>query len=260
MKLSYILLNVLLVGGGILIYDTLKGDPQSVSSGVGHYDPLRSDPVEEEDAGESRVVLLDGGGEGILAKRNANRLDELEGQLASLARRAREGGGSDGTAGGADVPPIALEAPEVLDGVASGFDEPTLKSIEQYVDEINRRKMVERQRNRVEGEVTRLGLELNEAQTAAVVDLTLGYQEKARDLLRQTFSRDDKGREDRKQAYEQLRQEYTTSLNRLVPATEAEKITASRLSRGLGFSAGAFGAQTGVTGTERGARRNRKDR
>jgi hypothetical protein len=237
----YVLVNLLVVGAALFAYDTLRAAPTPGAGPATGQDLLTADrPAgEDEREAEERILMLDGGGAETLAQRNASEIAALRAEI----RRLRSAG--SGAAGEADRPPLTptdplptLDPRDVMDENDPNFDEKTLKTIEAYVDEINRRKSEERQRARLELEFERQGLTLSDEQKKAVVDATLQYQERARDVLRSGFPRDEKGREDRRQAFEALQEEYKVVINQLVPAADAEKITNSRFARGLGFFGG----------------------
>jgi hypothetical protein len=240
MKLSYLLINVVLVAGGIFAYDQLRS-PEQARSQAPAYDPLRADDydadaIERDDPEPMRATGMQGSHDKATVRALEDRIASLERKLARLPR----GGGStdDGT-----PLPVGGKLPELsthdfIDPDNPTFDEKTVQTLEAYVDEINRRKQEQRQRDRIGGEMERLGIELTEEQKKGVIDQTLLYQTKARELLRQAWPRDEKGREDRKQAFQGLQEEYKTTINRLVPADAAEKISTSRVARGIGFYGG----------------------
>ncbi len=234
MKLSYLLINIVLVAGGIFVYDQIKSPDPAGTTGGG-YDPLQADaPYDPEPAPEGAGSMTSGGMRGSSDKAT---IRALEDRLASLERliSRRTPPSSDGTPApvGGKLPELA--ATDFIDPENPSFDEKTVQTIEAYVDEINRRKAIARQRERVGAELDRLGVELSDEQKKNVVDATLTYQDKARELLRQGWSRDEKGREARKEAFSSLQDEYATTINRLVPTSAAEKISSSRVARGMGF-------------------------
>ena len=239
MKLSYLLINVLLVGGGIVINDLMKS-PERAPAAQDVYDPLRADDsATPEPTPRDGAPMTSGGMRGSADKAN---LRALEDRIASLERTLSRLPRGDGSGDerplptGGKLPELA--ATDFIDPVNPSYDEKTIQTLAAYVDEINRRKQLERQRERVDGELTRLGLELPEDQKRTVVDETLKFQDKSRDLLRQNWARDAAGAEALRQAFQGLQEEYVTTIKRLVPADAAEKITTSRIARGMGFYAG----------------------
>ncbi len=254
MKLSYLLINVVLVAGGIFAYDQLKS-PEQARNPAPAYDPLRADdydadPIERDDPEPLRVEA------GMRGSYDKATVRALEDRIASLERKlARLPRGGASTDDGTPLP-VGGKLPELsthdfIDPENPTFDEKTVQTLEAYVDEINRRKQEQRQRDRIGGEMDRLGIELTEEQKKNVIDQTLHYQTKARELLRQSWPRDEKGREDRRAAFEGLQEEYRTTINRLVPADAAEKISTSRVARGMGFY-----SRGGGGGNARGPRRS----
>jgi hypothetical protein len=236
MKPSYLVLNVVLIAAGLFIYHTVVGGQDAGST---PYEQLEGDdlgylPAERDDS----PIVLDSGADGALSRRNAEKIVTLEGLIAILKGRAGEG--SDvrtadkpfASTGGSSLP--TLSSGDMVDEENPVFDEQTLKSLEVYLDEINRRKTEARNKTRLENELTRLGVDLSDDQRESVVDVTMAFQTKTRDLMRKGWPKDEGGREARKTAVGKLKEEYVASVSLLVPASEAEKITSSRMSRGIG--------------------------
>jgi hypothetical protein len=258
MKPSYLLLNVVLIAAGLFVYHTVVGAPEGAPSA---YDHLESDHLGDLPADRAPdPILLDSGADAALARNNANRIATLEGLLAVLKGRTGEGEAAADPAfastGGSAMP--SLSSGDLVDVEDPVFDERTLKSLAVYLDEINRRKMEARNKTRLENELTRLGVDLSDNQRESVVDATMAYQQKTRDLLKQGWSKDDAGKEQRKKAFGGLKDEYVTTLNTLVPAVEAEKISGSRMSRGYGGFTGGGRRATRAGGGNREKKRNRK--
>lgn len=233
----YLLVNVLVVGAGLLVYDTVRQDAP-----VPAYLPGPSAGADVE-AGSAPAgtpsVVISGADTEFLARRNKARLDELEAALAVLRRGSASGseaGGSPSAGGpGAPAGQGALDLPPVRTGEAAEFDERTLATLKTYMDEIRRREEEQRRRESVTQELARLDVQLSESQTDAVIDATLTYQDKARDLMRQGFERTEDGQARRREAFEGLRNEYVSVVHSLVPTAEAEKITSGRLGRSFGY-------------------------
>ncbi len=235
MKPSYVILNVVLVAGGLFLYHTLVGAPQRAPAG-GDYSHLEGDDLLDSPQDLPDPVMLDSGADGALSRRNAESIADLRREIATyLARRGTASGGDAdqplGSAGGA-LP--ALSDLDTVDGDDAVFDDRTLKTIEAYMDEINRRKAEARNRTRLDGELTRLGVELSDGQRASVIETTVGYQKKVRAVLQGSWGRDEAGRTARKEALGKLKDEYTAAIHTLVPTAEAEKITSSRIARSYG--------------------------
>ncbi len=246
MKLSYLLINLVLVGGGIFAYDQLKADDRAPGRGGGYADPLTADaPFEggaDQDTPEPLRVET-----GMRGSHDKATIRALEDRIASLERiiSGLPRGGSDGKPlpAGGKLPELA--ATDFIDPDNPAYDEKTIQTIEAYVDEINRRKAEQRQRDRVDGELNRLDLGLTEAQKKGVIDETIRFQAKARDLMRQQWSRDEEGRTQRREAFQNLQDEFKVTINRLVPTEAAEKISTSRIARGMGFYNRAGNARNG---------------
>ncbi|MDF1702243.1 MAG: hypothetical protein P1V36_13895 [Planctomycetota bacterium] len=234
MKPSYVLLNVVLVAAGLFLYHTLVGAPAPAPTG-GDYSHLEPDDLGEIPPGDDTPILLDSGADQALSRRNAENIADLKRELALyLAKRRSAGTASDDPLASAGGTMPALSDLDQVDEDNPQFDERSLRSLETMLDEINRRKAEARNRTRLEGELTRLGVDLTDEQRGAVVEATVAYQGKARALLQQGWPRDEAGRASRKEAFGKLRDEYTATLGTLVPAAEAEKISSSRISRSYG--------------------------
>ena len=264
MKLAPLLLiNLLLIGGALYLYDSLRTPPRREQvDAVDAYDPLRADDlaIGGEDERTPAPAMLEGGGSETHVLALIARIESLEGDVVrlrrALAARATGGGGDDGAmgsgGGGAALPAIELD--DVGDLEDPQFDERALGSIEAYLDEINRRKAVERQRGIVGAQLTRLGIELSDDQRQQVIAETLAYQKRATEVSRAGWPKDEAGRDQRRETFKALHAEYETKINRLVPADTAEKITSSRLARSRGFISGAAPRVRG--GRDRGRNRN----
>jgi hypothetical protein len=253
MKLGpQLLITMLLVAGGIFIYETMRSD-SAVGGAAGGYE-LRPDGVGGSRGPAAGTAQLDGGGETLLAEQNAGRLERLERRLATLQeelarlRRAPRGAAA---AGGTGVP--AMDPRDIVNADDPRFDDGTLATIAAYFDEINRRKTVERERLRIGTELDRKGIMLSETQKTAIVEQTMAYQDRAREALTSSgYPRDEAGRLERQQAFEALQAEYEATIRRLVPDEEkAGKILESRIARRVGF----FGRMPGTGGDGNAARR-----
>ncbi len=258
MKLGpYLLINLLMVGGGIFIYDNLKSDTGS-GSDAPVYDPLTAEaPSRDEPTPAPEPMELDGGANDVTNRDNTRRINSLERTIADLREELRSLKGSNGggttTSGNGVMPSMASS--DLVDEENPVFDDGTLSTISAYLDEINRRKNEERQMRRIETELERKDIDLSESQKESVVKETLAYQAKARDLLRKQFSRDEAGREERRQAFQGLQDEYASVIKSLVPEQQADQILDSRLGRGMGF----FG-NFGGGGNNRGGMRRGRNR
>ena len=257
MKLGPVLLmNVALIALALFVYDSMNSSKRRPArSEEPVYDPLQADDlaIGDEPDYDADAPLLNAGGAELQVQGLLARIESLEGEISRLKRRNAAGGSSGGSSGGlasngGEVP--AVEVPDVGDLEDPVFDERALGSIEAYMDEINRRKAIERQRGRIDGQLTRLGLDISDAQREGVINETLAYQQRVAELYKAGWPKDDAGREDRREAFKVLRTEYESKIGGVVPADMAEKITSSRLGRSRGY----------VPNTNRGDRggRNRK--
>jgi hypothetical protein len=232
MKLGHLLLNVVLVASGIFVYDLLRKDPPRAPSAAPEeaYGDVRETSVRDE-----QPLLLGAGFDAVV-----RRVEALEARVGASPVRSPEvrvvpgtsgegdGGAGDPAAlpdGPADQGPVRL--PDVGDAKDPRIDPQTLAWLRAGMDEVDRIRDHER---RVAQERARLGrvadLSLTEAQTEAVVALTLEHRTREQERGRALMQRDGGGvtRDDREALATELRGEYIRSLEKVVPASDAERI------------------------------------
>ena len=232
---TYLMLNVLLVGGGILIYDTVRVERHETSrsadvASIEH----ATDPAASSASAESPIVLAGGGEAAVLAQ-----FQEFNRRIAILeqARRGTPGGASAGTAhgtsaggasdgGGVADPGEGLSLPDIGDPNDPRFDPVILERFRVYKDKV---EQMEREKRAIEFANTRIeGLRLNlsSAQQEAVVAATVKYESQVRDTVR-SLPRGARGPEERQKAVGELKEQYTKTIASIVPAGDAEKIVNS---------------------------------
>ena len=129
--------------------------------------------------------------------------------------------------------PVVREGDELAD---VDFDEQFLRSFRAAMEKVETERRQERVVDGLNRQLDRLGVELNDSQRDSVIESTMGFREKTRSLWRELpRGSDDESRESRRQAFEAVREEYSTTIFNLVPSAEAEKIVEG-MGRGIGFS------------------------
>jgi len=236
----YLLINLLLVAGGIFIYDTLWRDATDLSRGGRMSNELAtsSEPGSATDAAPREDIEA-------FVQETLTRLQVLEEVLGDIRRTA----GSAPRAAARHEPPAAptagtlpgLDPEHPLDPEGRRFDEKAIETLRAYLAEIDRRKHVEAQRRLVESELTRQDLGLTPSEQDAVVETTIEYRGRVVDLMRKRWARGEKGRAERAVAFENLRAGYRADLDRLVSADGVERIMSSSIAPGRSAPSGARG-------------------
>ena len=232
MKLVYVILQVALVGAGILIYDQVR---TSEAPPVFPDDPIDVARAAEPAPREVEVlppIVLEGTG----VEAMSDRLSALERKVAEArARRSTE------------VVPDSGYRPPVPSGVDGRDDRERdpetghahstediewFRSLKRGADQIERRERYVSMMNR---QLNRLELSLTDSQRQSVIDTTISFREKVQQKMRDAQAKS-LDRDARQAVLEQLRGEYESTVYSLIPATEAEKVVQS-LGRYPGFGA-----------------------
>jgi hypothetical protein len=257
MKIGPILLiNLLLTGSALFVYDTVKGDPE----------PVRAPAISMIDSGgeitdvddSSPVELIGNGGQMALA-----RIKAQEKEIASikeLLAKLQAGGSArtvvneDGTT--SPAPMASLDLPDVVGDEKPVYDEQLIKNFRSLWDAAEAQRREERITEGLQRQLDRLGVKLDDTQTKGVIDATKGMREKMRDVFTSMRGRgsDDGAREEMQASMEELRGEYSKTIYSLVPAAEAEKIVEG-MSNNRGWGRSTFAGGDG--GNRRGGGRGR---
>lgn len=206
-----LLLNLLVVGGGILLYDSLtRSDAASVHG-----------PLEGDAAPASAPAGLTGSTGAKLAHSSEERIRGIESAIAGLQaeiERLRSGKGA--------------AASEALDSLAPvQIDEKTLRWMTAYRRAILEREGEARMRARMAVEFERKGVTLPADQMAAVVRETMTFLDRARELARPPRDTSPEGQAEFERAARELRNEYELALTRIAPADQVERILETRMGR-----------------------------
>ena len=224
--LPILLLNLVVTGGALVIYDQMQGE----SSGA-TYDMSGADPVAIADI-ESRLARLEGSGEqpalaGAADATLLRRVEDLEARLAGGPPRPRpgamrEGPEGDRPAGGPGAGPITSFSE---DGEPSEAD---VNRFRKLMDAVREQQRVEREREQLANLLERLDITMDERQQDQYLAARRARQEKIGDLFRNMRRGPDV---DREQVMEQINQgrakineEFAVSLNKFLPSGDAAKL------------------------------------
>ena len=245
MKLGpLLLLYVLLIGVSLYLYDSMRtparGQAREPASEHDAFDPLQADAPEPRRNAPFGGEFLeqDGGADAAPVRELLARVESLEGEVARLRRQLASGAGGRASGGGDASAVPAMEMADPGDLADPSFDDRAVAAFEVYLDEVNRRKAVERQRGVIEGQIKRLELNLSPRESVQVIDETLAYHKKISELYRVGWPKDEGGREERRVAFQMLHEDFKGRLERLVNAAAVEKITQGRIGRNRGFISG----------------------
>lgn len=239
---TYLMLTVPLVGGSLFVYDQVKGDtrPKAADSAP---DLVAPPPRTEARREEGPTLTAD---PTLQVERIVREtFEKLMRERVGAAPAGESGTTTEVTGAGSiplpDVP--AIDIPEGGGDTPAGtFDERTVKVLRAYMDEIQRREREERATQQVENQLDRLGVQLNDAQRKGVIDATLAHQRQVRDTLR-AIPPGQQSRDARQKAVTEVREQYTRTIQNLVPSPEADKIINQMGQgwRGPGAGGNAFG-------------------
>lgn len=242
--LPILLINIALVGGGLIIYDQLRSDAPNATYQTGGVDGVQISNLEDriarlEQRGET-PMLRSSGGEGL-----AQRVEALEQRFANVP------------------PPPAGPRPEAGDGTrppmprpdaASGDDPQSQPSDEELqwfrrmreADEQARRE--ERERDQLTRMLKGLDITLDKQQTDKLLTAQRDMRKKMGEVWRNVRRGPDVDREQVRQEMgqkmEQIRDEFSVTINKFIPAADATKIVESSNRFGRGFM-GAGGSRRG---------------
>ncbi len=256
MKLGPILLlNVLIAGSAVFSYHMIAG-PEAKDDNSGYEAPMSGEFEVDEPEVATQEPALRGVGDEVYR----DKVMSLETEVASLkallakitVKSTRPTADGTTSTGG---PTAALELPVVEEGEENPeFDDATLRSLRAMMEQVEQQRRQERIEQGLQRQLDRLGVELSDDQEKAVIQATVGFRDKTRNMWRNLpRGGDDEAREKRREAMDTMREEYSKTVYSLVPAESAEKIVNS-MGRGMGFSS------RGDMGGRRGGDNNRRGR
>lgn len=221
MKLSQLALTVVLVAGGIFVYDALGvRDAAEVIPEIVRVEQ----PAPVRDEGEMPpFAVLEGRGDEIWRSDIERRLEHLEVEPA-VAGRTEEAASESGVPGTAAV---EGEEAEALDENGNPrprrFTPRDVATFRALLETVERQRREEKTRRQMHDGLKKIGVELNDVQANQVVDLTLklyrGFQAKTRSLPRSEANRDQ-----RLAVFNQLKEDYADELYGMIPPAEADRI------------------------------------
>ena len=251
--LPILLINVALVGGGIVIYDQLRGDAPHAT-----YDTVSADNVQlsdlasrlarlEENAGAP--MLRASGGDGL-----AKRIEMLEQRLADGPPPPR--GDAPASADGEERPPLARPEIPVGDGEDAQAADEELRWFRRMRDADDLARREEREREQLTRMLASLEISLNPEQTDKLLVAQRDMRTKMGEIWRGVPRGPDVDREQLRQEMgqkmETIRDEYAVTINKFIPAGDAAKIVESSNRMGRGFMADGAVSAPGASPGRRG--------
>lgn len=239
--LPILLINVALVGGGIIIYDQLRSDAPHATYDSGGMDGEMLADLESRlarlEARPGAPMLRASGGDAL-----AQRLEALEARFAAVPPPPR----ADGSEPEADARP-PLERPEMAS--ADGEAQPSNDELRWFrrmreADEQSRR--TEREREQLTRMLENLEINLNDEQTDKLLvaqrDMRSKMGEMWRGIRRGPDVDREQVRQEMTQKMETIREEFSVNINKFLPTGDAAKIVESSNRMGRSAWMGAGGA------------------
>jgi len=222
MKLSQLALTLVLVAGGIFVYDALVVRDQVESEA----EPIRTEePQRSVEADLPSFAVLEGRGDEIWRADVERRLEQLEGAPAEAGRTQSQ---AEGPASGVPgVAPSEDDDEEALDENGHprprAFTHRDVATFRALLETVERQRREEKIRRQMHDGLKKIGVELTPAQANEVVDLTLGFYRNVKGRLQQ-IPEGEETRGQRTALYQQLKSDYADELYGIVPRTEADRI------------------------------------
>jgi hypothetical protein len=252
--LPILLLNVVTVGGALVVYDQMRTDPATPSE----YGVLTSDTselearvasLERRRSDNAPVLQSDGIDDRIL-----DRLDDLERMVSARPVAVREASES---AGGERAPSMSGEPGADPLAATNGGEGPTEEAIARYraLEKAARdQERQERERKRIDEALTKLDIRLTDTQKDKLTTAYTAYQERRGEVFRSAMTKAREARdagsdanwgEVMAEARNLVQQEFTTEISSFIPADEAQKISESLNTRGNQRGVGMAGRRGG---------------
>jgi len=240
--LPLLLINVALVGGGLVIYDQLRSDAPSATYHTGGVDPVQVSDLESRIArleqSSGAPMLRTGGTEALV-----QRLESLEQRLARVPPPPRPDGPP-----AADDPRPPLERPEMAatGDPAAQPSEDELRWFRRMREADEQARREERERQQLATMLSSLEINLDEQQMDKLVVAQRKMRDQMGDIWRNVRRGPDVDREQVRQEMTQkmdsIREEFSVTINKFIPAADAAKIVETTTRTGRGFVGGPGGA------------------
>ena len=223
MKLSQLALTLVLVAGGLFVYDALVvRDPAEPTP-----DAIRSEelPAPQTEAELPAFAMLEGRGDEIWRSDIERRLEELE--LTPAVARSSEAIEGEPESSVPGAPPSAGEDEETFDEDGKPrprrFTPKDVATFRALLETVERKRREEKTRRQMLDGLEKIGVELPDVQANEVVDLTLrlyrGFQAGTRNL-----PKGEEGHGQRLAVFNQLKKDYSDELYGIVPPADADRI------------------------------------
>jgi hypothetical protein len=220
MSAGQIVFTLAAVAGGILVYDVVRPTPEPV------YDPrppLRAAEDFEPERTAEPPVPLEMEGNADLHRR----IRILEQRLRDMEEKPRVTADAVRTDEDAPAPPTEVELPPWIDPGPDperpNFDPETVRRFRVLMEEVERIKEAERSANNVRDQLKRLEVQLTPREEEVVIAATLRFRNRSREVMRESVMQQ-KTREERQAAMEQVRQAFADEINAAVAPANADRI------------------------------------
>lgn len=218
--LPILLMNVVLVTGGIVIYDQIRSDAPETTYVTNDKGPDLLPPGPEAGRPGDPPPLLRAQG---VDPRLLARLEALEKRL-----NVEPAGPADTPTEGETEAPGGMAAPELpIDEEKPSED--SVRRFKRMMEAAQQMQRDERERERLQRTLERLELNLSEEQTDKLFSATREYRRKIGDVWRTAFRGNQGGdreqmREAARQGMETVREEFAVTINKFLPTGDAQKI------------------------------------
>lgn len=229
--LPFLLMNLVVVGGGIAAYDHLRADDPATMTDVAAIDPVdlaaMEDRIVERLNSADQPVLRASG----VDPRLTARIEALEKHMG--ARAPVDAGSASPSSSVSEKPAEGFAMPALSEGGEVEPSEDEVKRFRKIMEAAERQRRDEREAERLQQMLARLEIDLNPEQQKQLLEAQRGFRRKMGETMRTAFQGGG-GREAAREAMEGLREEYTTTLTKFLSVGDAQKIVENGGMRGFG--------------------------